>query len=311
MDKYLGLDSDFGYKIFVCIACLGSFYSLYFISVSLGGFYKLIDLVKNSQANHLKHSLYKDYSIGIRSLRYVSIHAVTLTIVRLVVFKKKSMMFGLLAVISLIVCALISSRLSIIVTIIQTTIILILYDKISLKPKHILLGGLLFYLTISTLNYTRNYQFYKKHGGMNFFEAGAADMTVYLGAPFQGAVSVGENYSLIRKDPKNWHKYSGIPSSLTTNSTFLYFFRDYDWFCFIVAAFFLLTYSFVAGVFVKFKGNMLILIYTTIMYIFAEFWRVHLFYQGIMIALVVTPLIILLIVFLLKAPYYYVKQIKK
>ncbi len=308
LDRYVSLRSDTVYKIIIFLAFFGITYSFYVIIDGVGGIGEVINLVKNNQANYLKKNLYKDYSIGIRSLRYVSVHAASLAIIRRIVFKKRNKKLDILALTTLLLCALISSRLSIIVTILEVVLILVIYEKIKLKKRYIIIGASLFYLIISTFNYTRNYKFYNKHGGMNFFEAGAADMIVYLGTPFQGAVSIGENASLIKEEPLNWHKYAGIPQSLTTNSTFLYFFRDYGWYAFLVSAFFVLVYSILAGIFLKFKNNILILVYTSIMYIFAEFWRVYLFYEGIMLTLIFVPIIITIFVMILQLVIQYYKN---
>ena len=299
-NKYVSLDSDMVYKTIVFLASFGSIYSLAYITFKLGGLGEVVDLISSSNANYLKKTLYENYSVGIRSLRYVSIHAVTLMVVRRIIFKKKKKNLDYIAVISLLITATISSRLSIVMMLVQTILILIIYNKIKIRFRYLVMGCILFYLVISVFNYTRNYNFYSKNVGMNFFEAGAADMVVYLGTPFQGAVSIGENHEIIDQQPMNWPRYSGIPFSLTTNSSFLYFYRDYGWFCFPVAGFLLLVFAFIAGIFSRFYGNVLILLYTSIMYIFAEFWRIDLFFEGIIITLMATPIITILFVLALK-----------
>ncbi|MRX64305.1 O-antigen polymerase [Maribacter luteus] len=300
VDKNVSIDSDLVYKTIVVLAAIGSLYSLGYIISKVGGFGEVVELILNNNANFLKKNLYKDYSIGIRSLRYVSIHAVTLMIIRRLIFKKKRIILDVFALVTLLITATISSRLSIVMMSIQTILILVIYNKIRIKFRNMVLGGILFYLVISVFNYTRNYNFYSEKVGLNFFEAGAADMIVYLGTPFQGAVSVGENHETIKEQPMNWPLYSGIPSSLTTNSSFLYYYRDYGWWCFMVAGFLLFVYAFFAGVFAKFRYNILFLIYTSIMYIFAEFWRIDMFFEGVMITLLLTPILASFIVISMK-----------
>ena len=287
-DNVAEMNSDTGYYVFIILASIGVVSSYIMIVNNIGGLLEIFTNIIIAQANNLKFALYEDYSIGLQSLRYSSIHVFTLMVIRRIVFKKKNVI-DILPLLLLLSTALVSSRLSIVMSFFQIFLLLILYNRFNFSKTKLVLTIFTIFNLLSILNISRNYGYYESQE-LGFYEAGSAEIINYLGSPFQGAISVGENHKLINQVPERWDLYAGIPLNLTTNSTFLYFYRDYGWLCFIVSSLLIFSYSLVSGILIKFKNNFFILIYTTIMYIFAEFWRVYLFWEGIIISLIVVPI---------------------
>ncbi len=297
--KKVNLQDNLAYYVLTVLATIGTLAAFYKIYVELGDIGRFFEIIKSGNANFFKNILYENYKIGLLSLRYLAIHACAVAIIRRALFSKKRLIDAL-NVVNLVVVSLISSRLSFIMMLLEVAVIWISYKEIRVKLlKSIVLGVAVFHI-LCFLNYSRNINFYNERG-LGFYSGGISEIITYLGAPFQGAVSIGNNYYTIRQNPMRWDKYAYIESSLTTNSAFLYFFRDYGWWCFFYVFIYLMALSFVSGILYNLKGNYLYLSFGTLIYSFAEFWRLFWFGSGIMITLFLMPFIISLIAITLKS----------
>lgn len=297
--KKVNLQDNLAYYILTVLATIGTLAAFYKIYVELGDLNRFFEIIKGGNANYFKNVLYDNYTIGLLSLRYLAIHACALAILRRILFSKKNFLDAL-NILNLVLVSLISSRLSFIMMLLEVMVIWISYKEIRIHfLKSISLVIIIFHI-LCFLNYSRNINFYKERG-LGFYSGGISEIITYLGAPFQGAVSIGNNYNVIREYPMRWDKYAYIEAGLTTNSAFLYFFRYYDWWCFLNVFTFLLTLSFVSGILYNLKENYLYLSFVTLVYSFAEFWRLFWFGSGIMITLFLMPFIISFLVITIKS----------
>ncbi|TRZ46023.1 hypothetical protein [Robertkochia solimangrovi] len=300
IDRFVNFENKTPYHIITLLTFFGLIFTCLKIYESLGrDLVNIFTLIITGYANQLKYALYENYKPGILSLRYVAILSCTVALVRRIILKKKSRLdfFNFL---SLLVIAIISSRLSIIITFISFAVIYVNYNGFKIGFKRGILIAILGFHLLALLNYTRNSNFYKDMG-LGFYGAGISEIITYLGAPFQGAVAVGNNTDLIRKQPANRMLYAHIEESLTTNSSFLELFILYDWYCFLYMAISLLILSFLAGVFSKNESNYLFLLYTVLLYGFAEFWRLFWFGNGIVFTLIIAVLLTIILTILLRS----------
>lgn len=298
-DKVADLKSDVPYYVLSFISALGVIATFFVIYTSAGNSLNQIWIwVSSGNANKLKQALYEDYNVGILSLRYAAIHSACMALVRRFIHKKKRKI-DIINIMSLIWIALISTRLAVIACALAFFIFYNAYRKINLGLKRSILLIVIGFHILSIFNYTRNINFYRQFG-MGFYSAGFSEIVTYVGSPFQGAISVAENYRFIKSNPSGWNFYAGIEPALSTNSSFLELFVLYGWNCFLFSSIGLFFLALIAGIFEKFKSNYMYLVFTALMYGFAEFWRIFLFNKGILLTLVAVPFIVCTISFLLR-----------
>lgn len=301
-EKYVPLDRKRPYVILTLFALVGCTAS-YIIVFSKIGLETVFYYLSTGQANRLKYILYENYSAGILSLRYLAIQSCSLAVFRRFKLKRKSKL-DIVNILLLLSITLISSRLAFVMMMFLSTLLFIVHsERIKINRTKLVIFGFLLFLILSTLSYSRNKGFYEAQGH-GFWSAGISEIVTYLGTPFQGAVAVGNNPSLIVQQPDNWTKYAFIEESLSTNSAFLQLFQTHGWLSFLIMAFTITLFSFIAGFLKKQRNNYLYLSVLTIFYAFAEFWRLYWFDSGIMITLVSFPIVLTVItVFLSKSPW--------
>ncbi|MEW6108486.1 MAG: hypothetical protein AB1632_04850 [Nitrospirota bacterium] len=299
-DRYASFDRKGPYVLLSMFAFIGGLAS-YMVILSSVGFNTIIGYISTGQANQLKYILYEDYSAGILSLRYLAIHSCALAIFRRYKLKQKSKL-DVINVLLLLSAVVISSRLSLVMMLFICLILFVTHSsRIKIKPVKVTVAGVILFVLLSALSYSRNKGFYEAKGH-GFWSAGISEIVTYLGTPFQGAVAVGNNSELITREPLDWARYAYIEESLSTNSAFLQLFQFYGWYAFLIMLFTVAVFSYVAGFLKKQRNNYLYLSVLTILYAFAEFWRLYWFGTGIMITLVVFPVLVIFItVFLSKS----------
>lgn len=261
-------------------------------------FQQMLDLISSGQANLMKEALYKDYAPGVYTLRYLTITSATLAFYRRFILKIKSPL-DFLNILLLILTSILSSRLSIIMTLISTAYLTFVHRGVKIKFWYGLIGFFLIFNLMAFLNYSRNKNFYSKYD-IGYYGGLFAQASAYLGSPFQGSLSVGENYDLIRLEPYNYYKYASISKFLMTNSGFLFMYIDYDFYAFIVMPLMLFFWAFIFGWFTNYKNTYLQLSNAAILYAFAEFWRLNWFGEGIMLTLFFFPIAIIFLGFLIE-----------
>ncbi|THD67728.1 hypothetical protein E7Z59_08725 [Robertkochia marina] len=298
--KIVPVNSDSVYYIISFLTFIGVMKTFVTLFGLLGGVEIFFFNIFNGTANTFRHTLEEVYSPGIFSLRYLAIQASAVAVIRRLIFKKKSLL-DYLNIMFLISIALISSRLSIIVFLLSTLILYLSYKRIRINMKKVLILGLSCFHLLGIFNYTRNINFYRDRGINDFYSAGFSEIMTYVGVAFQGAVSVGEKSYQILDDPQGWDNYAGIEKSLTANSALNSQFQLYGWWALVSTPILLLLLSFITGILSRFRHTYLYLSYATLIYAFAEFWRLFWFGTGIMITLTIMPIAIFLILFLLKS----------
>ena len=299
-EKYIPLERKRPYIILTLFALTGCA-ATYIIILSNIGFNNAINFLSTGQANQLKYVLYEDYSAGILSLRYLAIQSCALAIFRRLRLKLKSKL-DIVNILLLLSIVIVSSRLALVMMVFLCSFLFIVHsERIKVNPIKLLALGFILFLTLSALSYSRNKGFYEAKG-YGFWSAGISEIVTYLGTPFQGAVAVGNNPSLIIQQPDNWTAYAYIEKSLSTNSAFLQLFKTYGWLSFLIMGITIVAFSFLVGLLKKQRNNYLFLSVLTILYAFAEFWRLYWFGSGIMITLVSFPLVLTVItIFLSKS----------
>lgn len=280
--------NDSIYLIVIFIAIVGDTYSMFSIYRS-GGIGVIFSSLTDGSANYLKKALYEDYSVGFATLRYTSILAGALLFARRLA-GVKSILSDLMAFLSLSICAVISSRLSLVAACFGGGYIYMqAMGKVKIKIWKIVLFGIVIFLTLSLLSWTRNKNFYSSQG-MGFLSSGVSEIITYLGAPFQGAI-----FSFV--DPEqsvgnDLYFKAGIESSLTTNSAFVDLFSSYGSLGFVLGVVVLFLSGAALGLFGKFKDGRYALVCFPITYGVAEFWRVFLFDKGILMYLISITLLV-------------------
>lgn len=289
-DKYASFQKKNPYLLLSLFAIIGCFAS-YSVILSSVGLRTVYYYLTSGQANQLKYILYEDYSAGLLSLRYLSIQSCAMAVFRRYKLGLKSRL-DFINVFLLLSIVIISSRLSLIMAIFLCLVLFISHSsKIKLKPLKVISAGAFLFIVLSILSYTRNKGFYESKG-YGFWSAGISEIVTYLGTPFQGAVAVGNSPHLITKSPEDWTQYAAIEPSLSTNSAFLQLFQSFEWYAFLVMFLTVAVFSFMAGFLKKQRNNYIYLSVLSILYAFAEFWRLYWFGTGIMITLVAFPIII-------------------
>lgn len=269
-----------------CVAWLGTLSALYLI-VSQLGIAGIRSSLADSQANNLKEALYSDYSIGLASLRYVSILASGVCLGDFLINRRLRLMHGV-GLLSVLVVATVASRLSLVWA---TSIGLGLYytfrgPKHRLRIGYILSGGIVIFAALSWYNFVRNGNTYERFGVNSPILANIAEIQRYLAAPFQGGLSSAQNFFAVRAGADPW-VLSGIDFSLTTNSALWTMVPAFGLLAFPVLLTTCLTGGFVMGVALSRNGSIIYLAYFVLWYCFAELWRGNIFFAGINITLLI------------------------
>ena len=289
-DKYASLKSKRPIKIMLFLSLIGVSYVVFQLITSLG-FNGIINAVINGQANELKDTLYNDYTPGLPSLRYVAIPTAALALYHL--FNKRYIFLSILSILMLLVVSVISSRLSIIYTIF---IFLSLIGRdINLKIRFLpaLIGFLVVLNLLFALNYSRNIHFYRSIGIDGFYEAGISEIITYIGSPFQGQLAASNDSNILQGASElDTHQYTLISPELSTNSALLELVRRDDLFVsFVSMSLYTMFAAFFMGISWKNRSNILLLLFGTLGYCFAEIWRIDLFSQGIVLTIIIAVLL--------------------
>lgn len=280
--------NDFVYVMIIFVALLGDAYSV--ISIyRAGGMGIIFSSLTDGSANDLKKALYEDYSAGFATLRYTSILSGALLFARRL-WGQRRFVLDVGAFSSLLICALISSRLSLVAACFGGGYLYLQVAKqVRVSFFKLACYAALAFFALSLLSWSRNKTFYSNQG-MGFFSSGVSEIVTYLGTPFQGML-----FSFI--DPTESVKIdiypkAGVEDSLTTNSAFIDLFSSYADMGFIVGVLALFLSGLAIGIFSRVKSGRYSIVCFPLSYGVAEFWRIFLFNQGILIYLVLITLLI-------------------
>jgi hypothetical protein len=285
LDRTIGLESSSAYLALTMVGTFG-FACLILFLLSQVGFSGIKSVLMEGQGNQLKDALYEDYAIGPLSLRYIVILSGGVAVFRMLSGISRSWMdFYNLAL--LLLTALVSSRLSLILGLfVGFGLFAVYHERIQLNLLKIgLLFGAIFVL-LAVYNAARNINYYQARGNDNFLVAGFSEILAYTGAPFQGALATGDYFNEVSSG-REVSMYSGIEIELTTNSAFAELTEDIGGWSFPVAILTSFLGAWLMGVLTSQLHNYFALAYFILLYCFSEFWRIFMFYRGIVITLMV------------------------
>ncbi len=281
----VGLDDAFTYRVISIIGAAGAGYA-FIRAGSLVGFGEITKIVGEGQANQLKYALYEDYSVGPASLRYVVIFSAGLAIYRLLTGISRGI-WEIANLMALCAVTLISSRLSLIASVFTASVLFIKNNPpVRIPWMRILLGGAALFGALSLLNMSRNKSFYENRFSGGFLASGVSEIVAYVGAPFQGGLAAGQYYGPIARGMESI-VYTDIEAELGTNSAFLEVVEVCGTWSFFLMALTSFGAALIIGLLRHQWDNHFALVGCALLYAYAEVWRIYLFLQGIIIALLV------------------------
>lgn len=251
---------------------------------------QLFSFISLGQANEIKYLLYEDYSIGFVSLRYCIIISASFLLYRRL-NGVRSMALDLITVVLLLFSSLISSRLTFIASIVGG-IYLFLFFKRKIRVNFLKTSIIIFsvFFILSLLNWSRNSNYYEARE-LSFFSGGVSEIITYLGSPVQGAMTAFEYESEV-SSLDTFYRLSTIEENLNTNSSFHIYISKYGYVGVFWLVLFITLISFVIGAVEEYQSGRFIFVNIPLIYSLAEFWRLPLFSEGIIITLVVCAIII-------------------
>lgn len=278
------------YMISILLSFFGLIATFFTISKSMS-INEMVTVVMGGQANTIKKALYDDYSFGFVSLRYCVILSGAFTIYRRLT-KVKLFSLDLFSIVSLLLVSMISSRLTLISAVFGGLYLFILNSgRIKVKMVPVLISIAIAFLLLSAMNWSRNSNFYEAKD-IGFFSAGFSEILAYTGTPMQGALYAIDNPNVGNEPVNQFYSRTTIEDSLTTNSALLELVRSFGNVGVIVGVFVLFFSGAYIAYFEKFKNGAYMYINIPIFYSVAEFWRIFLFFQGIVITLVIAALLL-------------------
>ena len=312
-----------GYFVLSVTAAVGVGATMAAITRNLG-VAGVIDVVSRAQVNLLKMALYDDYAAGLFSLRYCAIIAGGIGLQKMLAPSAEDRrrglgprMLDLFNIGVLLVCGLISSRLSIVCGL--TTAALLACAKGTLVRSHwrrgVVLGVVAFAL-LTVMNYSRNAGYYRQfYGVRNPVAMNLIELERYLGEPWGISASAAQitwsspsrgpqweeafrltapigatdEYLELADDRGQWYRrYVNADVGITPPSAFVEIVgRAGVGGLFVILGLYFL-WSMVFGWALR-QGEAVQVIIGPIFYAFAELWRLHIFDDGIFATLIALP----------------------
>jgi len=276
------LDSVAVYRVFTLLAAFGIITTLLRIfqtlSLPQAALYFYI-----GQGNRIKNTLYDNYSAGVLSLRYLVVYSASLAILRMVRFRKLSVL-GLANIVLLAGTVLVSSRLILVATLVVSCF-LVTWGKGYIRVSFLKLAVCIAiaFGVLSLLNASRNRNFYAERD-LSFTQAGISEIVTYLGAPFHVSVGAARRLDEITAGgPELYREYIDIEPELTTNSAFVHLHAEMGYFAWPYVGLICCFMGFIFSWLTSFGKTCFLLPCGAILYGCAELWRLDLFHQGIFI----------------------------
>ena len=253
-------------------------------ALGVGG---VVAALQDSQANAFKKLIYDDYSIGLLSLRYVAILVGALAIFRVMLSRKVGFL-DIYDFLALAMTAIMSSRLSLIVSLVIAGALWFSHERVTAKMlRNIVVVLVVFFAITTLLNASRNAGFYRERGLGNPMLANVSEILSYMGSPFQGALSAGNDYM---RAVRGGGDVADVESGLTTNSAILELLQQYGnlaWMIMFAAS---VSMSAVMGMISRTMSSVLGIVYGIELYCFSEIWRIFMFGRGIIVTLIIVTL---------------------
>ncbi|MFP4089132.1 MAG: hypothetical protein ACLFT3_02410, partial [Cyclobacteriaceae bacterium] len=285
LNQYANINRDHIYYLYSLVGLFGLLYTIY-VTFQVLGFSGFIYSIVTFSTNRISEAIYYDYSVGIFSLRYVTIITFGWALYRVIILKRIRIIDLLNIILFLFYIAFFGRRLQLVCSVL---IFLSLANRYGALLKKLKLSRIIIliaagFIMISVATLLRNYGSYADMGYSNPFAAVITNIISYLAAPFQVSLAIGNNI-LEAFGGLNYRYYTDVDRTLTANSAY----ADLAVLDGVNAIFKMLFWSiffgFLAGWFYKNKENYTYTAYPVILYAFAELWRIDLFSKGIFFTL--------------------------
>jgi hypothetical protein len=289
------------------LATVGMVYSFVHIALQVS----IMDALENRTFNNLAHALPE--GAGLATLRYATALAAPVAVY---LWQRKNAPLALVLwnVVLLLANVAVASRLSLILALLVYVFLFVRTNPgFRLKWWVAVIAFVALFGGLSAFNYARNAGYYERHGVDNVIEMNAFQLAAYLGTPVQVSLGVADQVSTgrlaVSGDPvlslqavaptfvdfKKVNLGTGtkeqrygdvsVADNLTTNSAFADTYVKYGWWGVTYTLLVLALAGFGFGVFARYRSVVAILA-AVLLYGFAEYWRIFLFNQGILIFLV-------------------------
>lgn len=304
-----GGDLDRAFSVLLVLGTIGIMY-IYMVAIGLEN---ALAYISDRQANNLRYAIEGNYMPGLLSFRWASVPCGALGVYRVVKFRRirAKDVWGM----ALLICnSMITSRLSLVMA---CLIFIGLYStdlKRRLRFRTVVVLMCVAFIILTWLNYIRNAGFYETNYNISSpLLMNLSEITTYLAAPFQTSLFVANNGELFKPEDLEFfilsyvvpsyfvngetlaslseralyegiHTYreaAGLRSGLTTNSAFADMIAVGGWAAWIYVAFVTLISAFLIGHFMRYKSVLMKVAAFTLLYAFAELWRVFIFNTGL------------------------------
>ncbi|MGY4858075.1 hypothetical protein [Cryobacterium sp. AP23] len=304
-DRSVSLERNFFWFISL-VASVGMVYCLVHIAMHVS----IVEAIQTRTFNNLAHALPE--GTGIATLRYATALAAP---VGVYLWQRKNAPLPVVIwnVLLLLANVALASRLSLILALLVYAFLFVRTNRgFRLKWWVALVTFLALFGGLTAFNYARNAGYYERHGVENAIEMNAYQLAAYLGTPIQVSLGVSEQISTgklaVSGDPLlslqavaptfvDFEKVNlgtgtkdqrygavSVADNLTTNSAFADTYVKYGWWGVIYTLLVLAVAAFGFGVFARYRSVVAILA-AVLLYGFAEYWRIFLFNQGILVFL--------------------------
>lgn len=238
--------------------------------------------------NFLKKELYNGYSIGIYSLRYVVIISSAIAIYRIV--SKKFHIMDLFNILSLLLLLIISSRLSLIISLVIASCLAITDEKIRIGSRKIIISFVLIFSVLTVANYIRNANFYERFNINNPIFMNLVQIDAYLGTSFQGELATAD-HALLRDGLKlnlsEESRITNIATNFNANSSLNTLMNYYGIYGIIIGFVFSFFASFVMGSIRQNNKKIIFCLYGVLLYCFSDLYRIFMFNKGIILTMII------------------------
>jgi hypothetical protein len=277
------------YLVSILIAGVGLLAAIMSV-LAKASFMQLFVFISSGQANEIKYLLYEDYSVGLASLRYCVIISSAFLLYRRLC-SVKMFYLDMAAVILLLTSSLMSSRLTFIASIVGGLYLYFFFKKrVKINIAKLLLLFVLVFSLLSLLNWSRNSGYYENRE-LSFVGGGISEIITYLGSPVQGAMTAFEFADRI-SELDVFYRLSTIELNLNTNSSFHIYISKYGYVGVLWLIMAIGFISFAIGMVERYECGRFVYINIPLIYSLAEFWRLPIFSEGIVITLLACALLI-------------------
>jgi hypothetical protein len=309
------IPNDTFYRVITAIAAIGVILSYAVVLAPDPDL--LIRTVRYQQVNEIKRALYADYHVGLFTLRYVSAIGGGIAVFR-ALSRRKVDWWDVANILLLGLAAFFSARLLLIVA---ALLVLALFyhhgPERRLSLPHLATAAILLFLVLTPLNYVRNAGFYRDYyGEHNPFVMNLSEIRTYVGSPVQASIGVAEKdlsedqdfsgrlgraFDFIRpsyfEEPESSIPYYrdkiDLDWRLSTNSAFVSMYGGAGALAFPLIGVLCFVGALFIGHFLSYKSYVF-LSGAVLLYAFAELWRISLFDEGVIHALVLVPVAVAL-----------------